>query len=368
MKSLSKILLVLVFSTSYAQSYHLPLTTSPEAIVQIVLQRLYLIERLHKPLTALFHLNADHSTLHHHLCSDTMFCDFEHPTIKDGMHAIQKHGNLKPLARIWKAFSSYRAIEDTLLAQELTKAIYVVARQLCESCHRDGDKDIDSMEELLNEIDRYIEQLSGKQKDHGEAISNRYLPDVHLEVQAENVVERFYCIQRTTKIKNLIEKVAREYPFLFSNYTIEKKENGVSIDGIMFTHPGIVEKIMRIDQTHIPFIGLSHDFERYKYIGDYAFTHGYLLSLLSACRHIQKEAQPTTVTKDLPDNVSDAALEQLLDAIDYIIDTLPDILEKYEFNNEELTWKMWLRKYWWAPTVIGASIGLRLWIALYSDA
>ncbi len=379
MKVLSTIFLILLLSTHCTRAYNQPIAHSPEEIVQIVLQRLYLIERLHKPINALLHLNVDLSTLHNHLCNDSLFCDFDHLLIKECMHTIKKQGNLKPLGRIWKSFSSYRAVADTLLAQELTKAIYVIARQLCSTCPL-GDhaiesksaesKNIETIEDLLNAIDIYVEQLRATQKGPtppAPSTQSPYLPDIHLDVHAENVVERFYCIQRTTKIKNMIEKIAREYPFLFSNYTIEITATGVAIDGILFTHPGIVEKIKQIDQKHIPFVGLSHDFERYKYIGDYQFTHGYLLTLFSACKHVQKEAASTPITKDQTD-LNTASLEQLLDAIDLIIDTLPDILERYEFNNDEISWKKWLRKYWWAPMFIGASVGLRLWIALQPHA
>jgi hypothetical protein len=377
MKFLSTTFIALLLSTHCIRAYNHPISNSPEEIVQIVLQRLYLIERLHNPINALLHLNVDLSTLHNHLCNDSLFCDFDHLAIKECMYTIKKQGNLKPLGRIWKSFSSYRAIADTLLAQELAKAIYVIARQLCGACQLANQraestdtesKDIETIEELLNAIDVYIEQLHPTQKGPTQPAPSHTLPDIHLDVHAEKVVERFYCIQRTTKIKNMIEKIAREYPFLFSNYTVEISDQGVTIDGMLFTHPGIVEKITRIDQDHIPFVGLSHDFERYKYIGDYHFTHGYLLALYSACKHVQKEASPTNITKDSSPDLNTATLEQLLDAIDLIIDTLPDILERYEFNNNEISWKKWLRKYWWAPMFIGASVGLRLWIALQPPA
>jgi hypothetical protein len=351
---------------------------SSKEIVQIVLQRLYLIERLHKPISTLLTLKIN-ATLCAHLCDESLFCDFDHPAVQDCMLMIQDQGSLNPLALLWKSFSSYHSITDALLAQELTKAIYVVVQQLSTGDayprighqNDDSEKKIATMEERLNAIDNYVKRLPATHKSPIGSMTmahTRYMPDVHFEVQAENVVERFYCIQRTAKIRLLIERITTHYPFLFANYSIEKKENGISIDGIMFTHPGIVEKITQIDQEHIPFIELSQDFERYKYIGDLAFTHGYLLTLFSACNHVLKEAQATADTKIKPvyayDDMSNASLEQLLDAIDSIIDTLPDILEKYELNNMELTWKMWFRKYWWAPMFIGASIFLKLWIPL----
>ena len=42
---------------------------------------------------------------------------------------------------------------------------------------------------------------------------------------------------------------------------------------------------------------------------------------------------------------------------------LPPFIEKYELNSQ-ITWKNWLKKYWWVPPVFGVWFGLKILLKL----
>jgi hypothetical protein len=46
-----------------------------------------------------------------------------------------------------------------------------------------------------------------------------------------------------------------------------------------------------------------------------------------------------------------------------LVNELPPFLEKYEFHSK-ITWKEWLKKYWWVPPVFGAWFGLKILLSL----
>src|SRR5690606_2731541 len=54
-------------------------------------------------------------------------------------------------------------------------------------------------------------------------------------------------------------------------------------------------------------------------------------------------------------------LSEILHTIDMLTDELPASLEKYEFNST-MSWKIWLKKYWWIPPVITFWFGLKILI------
>lgn len=54
-------------------------------------------------------------------------------------------------------------------------------------------------------------------------------------------------------------------------------------------------------------------------------------------------------------------LSEILHTIDMLTDELPAFLEKYEFNST-MSWKIWLKKYWWIPPVITFWFGLKILI------
>ena len=58
---------------------------------------------------------------------------------------------------------------------------------------------------------------------------------------------------------------------------------------------------------------------------------------------------------------------ELLKVIDTLTAKIPQLLEKYELINSDLTWKQWFSKYWWLPPVAGAAVFFEL-ILLYQIA
>jgi len=76
---------------------------------------------------------------------------------------------------------------------------------------------------------------------------------------------------------------------------------------------------------------------------------------------------PKTVTLNdlltLSEKINQLPVAEVLNAIDMLITELPPFLEKYEFN-AKMTWKVWLKKYWWVPPIFGAWFGLKILLRL----
>lgn len=52
-------------------------------------------------------------------------------------------------------------------------------------------------------------------------------------------------------------------------------------------------------------------------------------------------------------------ISEILNTIDMLVNELPAFLEKYEFNSA-MTWKIWLKRYWWIPPVVIVWFGLKI--------
>jgi hypothetical protein len=61
--------------------------------------------------------------------------------------------------------------------------------------------------------------------------------------------------------------------------------------------------------------------------------------------------------------ISQLPIAEVLNAIDMLVNELPPFIEKYELNSQ-ITWKNWLKKYWWVPPVFGIWFGLKILLKL----
>jgi len=51
---------------------------------------------------------------------------------------------------------------------------------------------------------------------------------------------------------------------------------------------------------------------------------------------------------------------ELLNIIDKLTATIPQLLEKFELTNSDLTWRKWFSKYWWLPPIVGVGVFFQL--------
>ena len=78
--------------------------------------------------------------------------------------------------------------------------------------------------------------------------------------------------------------------------------------------------------------------------------------------HILKKTTFETIL-EISERINQLPIAEVLSAIDMLVTELPPFLEKYELHST-LTWKNWLKKYWWVPPVFGAWFGLKILLHL----
>ena len=137
---------------------------SAEHFIKNVHRRMYLIERLKNAMSILLHFKDNTSgLLQRQLLHIHTAYTFEHPLIAHSIKTIREEGTLHPLSFIWKRFSSYKAVSDDLLAEEFTKAIFIISQYLCGLSKNNLHAPL-NIEDLLDSIDIYVESLTEKHK------------------------------------------------------------------------------------------------------------------------------------------------------------------------------------------------------------
>jgi hypothetical protein len=66
---------------------------------------------------------------------------------------------------------------------------------------------------------------------------------------------------------------------------------------------------------------------------------------------------------EMSEKINQLPIGEILNTIDMLAKELPPFLEKYEFNSP-LSWKQWLKKYWWVPPVFGGWFALKILLSL----
>ncbi len=66
---------------------------------------------------------------------------------------------------------------------------------------------------------------------------------------------------------------------------------------------------------------------------------------------------------EMSERINQLPISEVLNAIDMLVNELPPFLEKYEFNSK-ISWKEWLKKYWWVPPIFGGWFALKVLLSL----
>lgn len=108
---------------------------------------------------------------------------------------------------------------------------------------------------------------------------------------------------------------------------------------------------------------------KHKYFYDNQFIHELFLLIftvqkeiiLQECQEHSHKLKRTTLETVLQvsEKINQLPIAGVLSAIDMLITEIPPILEKYEVYST-MTWKDWLKKYWWAPPIFGGWFALKI--------
>jgi len=366
---------------------------SPNCFANYVYRRYYFIHRLER-IMGLFQeinrsmqLNSPSDSFHPPACPQSCFdpktlfdfqnsFPFKHSKIKESIHNMEHAHNLKPLFSVWDEFITYKSIEDQLFVEEFTKEIFVISRNVL-ICTGICSRNLPSLrstiglaaDQLLDVIDMYVEQFLENKPEYNSAnlettLNPIRMPDLHQSVHIDDVVLRYYHIQRLGVVFWLLNQIrAKAIPIQFSYTTTPE---GVLIDSKhLFKHEYLVSCIKVMEQTNSiePLMGLMQGVQRYKYIDEERFRREFLTLLLVTFQHLELRNPGIRLTQKTSSFSDDIPLERILDALDLIAQELPALLEKYEFHSP-YTWQEWLRKYWWAPAIIAGTITFKVMMML----
>ncbi len=83
--------------------------------------------------------------------------------------------------------------------------------------------------------------------------------------------------------------------------------------------------------------------------------------LLQECGENKQTLKNTSLATiiELGEKINQLPIAEVLTTIDMLMTELPPFLEKYEFNST-ISWKKWIKKYWWVPPIVGGWFTLRV--------
>lgn len=377
-------------ATSLIQNeYHI----TTKHFTNYVYRRFYFINRLHKTMTLFFtldkNLHPKNRSLNYEILFNFDLLPFQHNKIKNSILDMQKKRSLKPLFMIWTDFVNYQSIDDQLLVEEFTKEILVVSRNLIISSQTIPNQEKKTYFSeffktialppcaLLDIIDNYVSLFLHYNPSLAQLVQwiphfideKKYTRIIDLKpfVHVDEVIERFYHIQRLNKPLVMLEK-ANTFPiYIRMNYIT--KSPFLEIHNIAsFSHPNIIScmKVMNQTKTLEPLIELWQDIEQYKHIHDTLLMREFLI--LVYAMYIDLHSQLCAHQKNnraiiLLETIESLPLEEILQAIDILSKELPSLLDKYELKSD-MSWKEWFKKYWWAPPLVTIAIGCKILIAM----
>jgi hypothetical protein len=126
---------------------------------------------------------------------------------------------------------------------------------------------------------------------------------------------------------------------------------------------------MNMNASLKPLLFLLREVKQYRQLQDEPFIRELLLLILIIYKNILAQAandNTEAITKsalttivEISSTIDQLPIAELLNTIDMLVEELPAFLEKYEFNST-MTWKKWLRRYWWVPPIIIGWFGLKI--------
>ncbi|HLE76639.1 MAG TPA: hypothetical protein VI521_02570 [Candidatus Babeliales bacterium] len=300
-------------------------------------QRSYFILRLEQII---------HSIQRHHIAPFPFQFNhekFNNATILRCIQKIETTQSLQPFYTMWKDVKRYKYLEDQSFALDITKLLFSIQHTLYTQTKQ-------NKEPISFDIDLYL-----KDSNYTEATTIRQ-----------------YHVERLSDIFSLLKTIKCSQKSLF-------EEEHKDCDCTFITHHDFSNKSIRDCIAHIetqksldPLFELYEEFTHFKLIQDELFLREFTSLTFIVARNIfinNLKTPPTPLQKrrkshiaHIYENLDKIPIEEILEAIDLLNKELPEILEKFEFNSD-LSWKAWLKKYWWLPPTVGVIMALRIrWI------
>lgn len=147
--------------------------------------------------------------------------------------------------------------------------------------------------------------------------------------------------------------------------------NCIQIDATLFFHSKIKNCLQKMLHTESlkPILILLNEAKHYPHLYNHHFVRETFMLiftihkqiLLRECAEHQQPLKKTTLNTilEIGEKIDQLPIAEVLSAIDMLMVELPPLLEKYELQSA-ITWKNWLKKYWWVPPVFGGWFSLKI--------
>lgn len=192
-------------------------------------------------------------------------------------------------------------------------------------------------------------------------------------VNLDDVAMRFYLLRRLAKSMMFLNKLDKKNIFLSACSDIEGNMIDDITDRFVFTQKNVVLCIKEIRRTRSiqPLLKLWDDIKHYRFIKSIDLIKEFSIltfviykNLMTHCLPEHMSSREKSVTQSLIqvyEKLDSLPLEEILNAIDLVTEELPLLWEQYQLNSD-MTWKEWLKKYWWVPPLVAVTLGIRIFL------
>lgn len=190
----------------------------------------------------------------------------------------------------------------------------------------------------------------------------------------KNIAMRCYYIKRLTQSVYFLSLLDRQ-GYTYRPCNMIRQGIYTQIDSVSFFHHKITICInnMLFFGSIKPLLLLLKEIKQYQYLHDKQLTYELLLLIFTVHKQIiwhecedNGHSLKTITLNDIiiiSEKINQLPIAEVLNAIDMLVTELPPFLEKYEFNSK-ISWKAWLKKYWWVPPAFGIWFCLKILLRL----
>lgn len=185
---------------------------------------------------------------------------------------------------------------------------------------------------------------------------------------------RFYYLNHLIKSSRLLFFLDTK-DYYYQPCNCSPQDNCIQIDSAFFFHDQIKICIQTMQdvQSLKPILYLLQDVKKYTHLEDIQFIREFFVLifiihkqiLLDECKKNPQALKKVTLETilEISEKINQLPIAEVLNAIDMLVTELPPFLEKYEFNSK-ITWKAWLKKYWWVLPIFGGWFALKILLSL----
>lgn len=313
---------------------------------------------------------------------------FSHNRAQKNIYKSKKQ-ELSPLFMVWNDFTSYKDLLDQVLVEDFTKEVFVVSSGLLTGTGHSNQIDTEAIQEFLSSKHskcialkettsinamtsmpflQILETIENEQEKKDNSMISRVV-DLVPFVTVDEVVYRFYSLQRLKRAVNLVKKLEKKQK-LYIPFKSSWENDGLTFNGNHFSNNCITTTIQIIcNKKDIQsLLNLWSSLNRYKYVKEPIIITEFTILIINILQNTMQHLFPNDYTQLHSTNkvhsmavLESMPLEEVLDILDILVDELPNFIEKYELDTE-IPWKKWLRKYWLLAPVGAATLGLRLYL------